>query len=74
MSEQEKLDKIYKAVQQLTDKQVTRQELADAWGVDPVTIDNYRKKGLKRLRNGKFALNESLDWLYENTNTKKEGK
>jgi phage terminase Nu1 subunit (DNA packaging protein) len=66
------IKEIKKSLQRLTEKQVTRQELADLWEVDPVTIDNYRKKGLKRLKNGRFPLNESLDWLYEESTKPKK--
>jgi hypothetical protein len=63
---------IKKALQRLTERYVTRQELAELWGVTTVTIDNYTNKyGLKRLRNGKYPLNESTDWLYEHNNPKK---
>ena len=60
-----KLNQVHEMLRKLTDVQVSRQELAERFQVDPVTIDRYRRKGLKRLKNGKFPLSESLDWLYK---------
>lgn len=67
---EEKLNDIHRMLTRLTDVHLTRQELADKFQVDPVTIDNYRKKGLKRLKNGRYPLNESIEWLHNHKNQK----
>jgi hypothetical protein len=74
MGDTEKLDilitevvGIKKRLTMLTDRLLTRVELARAWGVTDDTIRNYtklRNNPLPVLKNGKYPWQSSVDWLY----------